>query len=78
MARKEQIDAWVKEKYPDTGLGIVCRDTAREAIQWADKTMIDKVVKILEETLYDKVCYGEIRSDIVEQYISDFKKAISV
>ena len=37
---------------------------------------IEKAVSYLEGTLFNEVCYGEIRPDIVQAYINDFKKAM--
>lgn len=37
---------------------------------------IEKAISYLEETLFDEVCYGEIRPDIVQAYIDNFKKVI--
>lgn len=37
MTRKEQIEDYVMRYPADTGLGVVCRNVAREAIQWADE-----------------------------------------
>ena len=39
---------------------------------------IEKAVSYLEGTLFDEVCYGEIRHDIVQAYIDDFKKAMKL
>lgn len=37
---------------------------------------IEKAVSYLEGTLFNEVCYGEVRPDIVQAYINDFKKAM--
>jgi hypothetical protein len=37
---------------------------------------IEKAVSYLEGTLFNEVCYGEIRPDIVQAYIDNFKKAM--
>lgn len=39
---------------------------------------IEKAVNYLEGTLFNKVCYGEIRPDIVQAYINDFKNAMKL
>lgn len=39
---------------------------------------IEKAVTYLEATLFNEFCYGEIRPDIVQAYINDFKKAMKL
>ena len=41
-----------------------------------EDVFIEKAVSYLEGTLFNEVCYGEIRPDIVQAYINDFKKAM--
>lgn len=37
---------------------------------------VEKAVGYLEGTLFNEVCYGKIRPDIVQAYINEFKKAM--
>ena len=51
---------------------------AREVAEKLTDAFIEKAVSYLEGTLFNEVCYGEIRPDIVQAYINDFKKTMRV
>lgn len=61
MKRKEEINQAAHQKYPYEGgtLGMICERSIPIFIQgaeWADRTMIDKAIKWMEENL--SVCKG--------------------
>ena len=62
----------------DSIWGMAERSCESEVEYTRTDAFIEKAVSYLEGTLFNKVCYGEIRPDIVQAYINDFKKAMRV
>ena len=75
MKRKEEINQAAHQKYPYEGgiKGMICENSIPIFIQgaeWADRTMIDKAIKWMEENL--SVCKGSEAPYI----LSRFRKAM--
>ena len=75
MKRKEEINQAAHQKYPyDGGIkGMICENSIPIFIQgaeWADRTMIEKAIKWMEENL--SVCKGSEAPYI----LAKFRKAM--
>lgn len=76
MTRKEQVTNKVKEIVHESGYNAI-PSTLFEMATWADKTIIDKACKWMEENLYGYFNYeGVTPEEISNDVISDFRKAM--
>jgi hypothetical protein len=81
MSREEEIVQAANENYPSLD-SEKSYEGFKDGAKWADKTMIEKVCKWLEENVSE---YGDIYYDVggyvspefhLEKFIEDFKKAM--
>ena len=76
MTRREEIElAWLNKEFQSNHR--YDEKTFKEAIEWADKTMIDKACEWLKENIWVYInyegCSGEeLENDVIE----DFRKAM--
>ena len=77
MTRKEEIElAWFNKEVQSNHR--YDEKTFKEAVEWADKTMIDKACEWLEQHTEDYDMYDEWSGDYVsfKSLIIDFRKAM--
>ena len=55
---------------------VAWNDYSDRLLTIARKQFIEEAYKYLDANLYDKVCYDNIRPDIVSHFIEEFRKAL--
>ena len=84
MTRKEEIEQAIsKNKFADFHKQVAYEFGFQQGAEWADRTMLDKVCKVIEEMLPNYVELNYVFDEISVNYhkfknnfISDFRKAI--
>ena len=78
MTRREEIElAWFRKEVQSNHR--YDEKTFKEAVEWADKTMIDKACEILENVTvtYNKRFFGKCEENAFDaDFIKEFRKAM--